>query len=93
MLKQSITPEDVVVLLNEAILSDSKAVGMLIAARVPCNDRLADHSTIQVGLIDGKYRVGLLGMLNGMFGIDEDGYGPITAVFNGAGELVEFKCR
>lgn len=83
-------PRDVVRLLNEAVKVDRQAVQDLIECRVPCNKGLADHPTIQVSAFDeqtgeptpGEYKVGLLGILNGLFGTDCEGWGFITANFN-----------
>jgi hypothetical protein len=63
----------------------------LIDARVTCNEALADHPTIQVGQQDGSYQVGLLGILNGLFGINDAGWGPITAHIDSTGGTLEFK--
>lgn len=67
-------------MLNDALQRDPVAISALVAARVPCNEVLADHDTIQVWFKDGEYRIGLLGVLNGLFGKHNDGYGRIAAV-------------
>lgn len=58
-------------MLNEAYALDPAAIHALCENRVPCNSKLANHPTIQVGLvpIDGRerYHVGLIGLLNGLF--------------------------
>ncbi len=57
-------------ILNEAFELDPAAVHALLCNRVPCNERLADHPTIQVSenpvLSDGSCHVGMLGILNGV---------------------------
>ncbi len=50
-IKESVTIEDVINLLNEAVAIDPDAMGDLIAQRVRCGFELADHPTIQVGLV------------------------------------------
>lgn len=80
-------------LMNEALKLDPEAVTALIGSRVPCNEALADHPTIQTGMLECRRLVGMLGFLNGLCGvwgpegIDGEGYlsgyGPITC-----GELV-----
>jgi len=69
---------------------DPVAIGALIAARVPCNDALSDHSTVQTG--DGE--VGLLGILNGYAGTLDSGrykgWGPIAAVIELDGRCTGF---
>lgn len=87
MIKESITVDDVVTLLNEALGLDREAIDTLVGTRVLCNSALASHPTIQVmgsQMTGGPqpYRVGLLGVLNGLFGIDDKGFGPIAAVFD-----------
>ncbi len=75
--------ERVVELLNGMLEMDRPAVGALIANRVPCNRELADHPTVQVGRQHGGFHVGLLGIVNGICGIDDaTGWGAITAVFD-----------
>jgi hypothetical protein len=81
----------IIELMNDALARDPIAVTELIANRVPCNDDLATHPTIQVNPADDT--VGMLGFLNGLCGIwgeegtDGKGHlknmGPITV-----GELV-----
>jgi len=75
--------------LNHLVAVDRQAVSGLMEARVPCNEALANHESVQVALApgtkieDGQFRVGLLGFLNGFFGTFPDGpkegWGPITA--------------
>ena len=56
--------------LNAILECDTDALSRLIETRVPCNGRLADHPTVQVRDVGDGYRVGLLGILNGLFGDD-----------------------
>ena len=77
MLKESITIKEVIDFLNDALHTDSKAVTELFFDRKKCNAGMANHKTIQCGMIRGESYVGVLGLLNGMFGIDENGYGTI----------------
>lgn len=55
--------------LNSAFQADPAAVHCLCANRVPCNQTLADHPTVQVGAIpvwSDAHQVGALGLLNGV---------------------------
>lgn len=81
MIKQSVTVDEVIAYLNELIDIDRVAIAALIANRVPCNEELAKHPTVQVYAQHGGYLVGMLGILNGLFGICDDGRGPIAFVF------------
>lgn len=82
MLKDSVTINDVIDLLNGAFAMDSYAMHSLVMARVVCNETLADHPTIQVGKFGEDYKVGLIGVLNGVFGMAEDGFGAIAGDFD-----------
>jgi hypothetical protein len=82
MLKNHITIDETVIFLNELIEIDKSAIAALIANRVPCNKKLADHPTVQVSAQNDGFHVGLLGILNGLFGTLENGHGPITFVFS-----------
>jgi len=88
----SVTFQEVIELLNAAIKLDPVAAHGLVEQRIPCNDALGDHPTIQVTGIDGKLSVGFLGALNGLFGADENGWGPIAGVFDDDdGHLIRFE--
>ena len=64
----------------------------LVNFRVKCNEPLAEHETIQVWSVSEECYVGLMGILNGLFGIDENGWGFIAAVFDDdSGKLTGFK--
>ena len=75
--------------LNELLALDEEAILAFCENRVPCNDQLADHPTIQVspnedtGISSKKYSVGILGIINGFVGVRySDGYGYLCAVYN-----------
>ena len=99
MIRETITFDEVLAFLNEITAVDHAAMQALIAARVPCNDALAEHPTVQVGADspDGKNpRVGLLGLLNGLLGAygpeggSREGWGALAAVYDGD-TLVRFE--
>ena len=71
----------VVAFLNELVEIDRPAIAALVANRVPCNEQLANHPSVQVSAQHGGFHVGLLGLLNGLCGVRTDGYGLITAHF------------
>lgn len=93
MIKKSITPQDACDLLNEFLKLDRDCVHGLIAHRQECKEAIANHPTIQVQqLKDDKFpKVGIVGILNGMFGIDEDGMGAIFYDEGDNGEILCFK--
>ena len=82
--------EHAVLVLNQVNELDPTVLPELIDYRVSCNKALADHPTVRVGKWSEKkpfglvgedkgYEVGLLGILNGLFGVKENGYGYIAA--------------
>ena len=77
----SMSVDDAIAYLNELIELDRPAIAALIANRVPCNQVLADHPTAQCGARHGGFTIGMLGVLNGLFGVDDDKRGYITFVF------------
>lgn len=70
-------PQVVVDFLNDAILADADAVSALVAYRVPCNEWMAEHPSIQVG---EDRTVGLMGLLNGLCGTDGQGRGFVAVI-------------
>jgi len=68
--------------LNDALEIDHSAVATLCGMRVPCNQELADHPTIQVRAEqDGSFTLGLIGLLNGLVGANEKQHGYLAATF------------
>lgn len=68
--------------LNELHRLDPVAIHQLMETRVPCNQALSDHGTTQVSGTVGSPTVGTLGILNGLVGVRDDGWGYITAVYD-----------
>ena len=91
----TITPEDAIAVLNRIHAADPTVLPRLIRYRVPCNETVAGDPTVHVGLDQTDktmMTVGLLGILNGIFGADEaTGYGPILAYYDGVGDLDRFE--
>lgn len=81
-----------VAVLNEALVADPAAVYALLCNRVPCNETLAAHPTIQVGRVPGMdhalYHVGMLGVLNGV--IEAATGQRIAAKYDPLGSLLGF---
>jgi len=79
MIRETISIEDAIAVLNRLNETDPKAAMSLIEARVPCSEALAGDPEIQVGFdAKGEFRVGFLGIINGLFGsTEEEGYGAI----------------
>jgi hypothetical protein len=92
VLKQSITPSDVCDLLNEMLKLDYDCVHGLVSYRQQCNESVAAHPSIQVHQYkDDKFpKVGIVGVLNGMFGIRDDRMGVICFEIDN-GKILGFK--
>lgn len=79
--------------LNEALALDRDAIRALLDHRVSCNNALGDHPTIQVGQgHGGALQVGLLGIVNGICGVDSKQRGYVAAVYESEdpGSLTHF---
>jgi hypothetical protein len=84
------TVDDTIAFLNSLLEIDRDAVSTLFSVYVPCTKAkatphidhypLADHPTVQVNCEGGKCEVGMLGILNGLFGVDERNWGFIGKV-------------
>ena len=90
-IKSSISSEYVVKFLNELLGLDAVAINALFSLRMSCNRELRNYPTVQVGLLGPTHAVvGMLGILNGMFGADINQWGHITAVYE-FGRIQRFK--
>ena len=88
--RESLTLNQAIEMLNEMVKADPDATLALINTRVACSKELAEHHSIQVdGSVDPA-RVGFLGVLNGLFGINEQGWGAIAAVID-EHKLIKFR--
>jgi len=84
--------DKVIETLNKLVEIDHDAIKNLIEKRVPCNDALKNHETVQVicDSFGGNPEVGFLGLLNGLIGIHENGWGYISAEMEVGGRLLSF---
>lgn len=99
--RETLSLDGTIRFLNGLVRLDRKAMDRLLAARVPCNTKFAKHPTVQVGCKRRgeriwECRVGLLGVLNGLFGIygpnsKRPWFGPIMAVMSDKGRLLRFQ--
>ncbi|APU88927.1 hypothetical protein Rctr197k_121 [Virus Rctr197k] len=92
MIHEQRTLDETIAFLNEVLALDPAAVTRLVETRVSCTEALADHPSVQVqDHKTGTPSVGLLGLLNGLFGADEENWGAIAALFEDDGRLVRFE--
>ena len=83
MKSEPVTVQAAIDLLNEASQLDPLAMRSLVEYHVPCDYTLADHPTVQVDCTEnGDPIVGMLGIINGLFGVDENAQGKITGVWD-----------
>ena len=89
--KEKVSIEETVNFLNELLKIDPIAITALFSMRIGCNEALADHKTVQVLVSSGTYfQVGMVGILNGLFGIDESGWGHISIDYDD-GKITGFR--
>lgn len=90
-----VSVQGVVDLLNQALRMDEQGISALIEERITINKDLANHPTIQcVDSGRGRFEVGMLGFLNGLFGIDEKAKGAIEAkIEEKTGRVLGFRVR
>ncbi|MFQ5786660.1 MAG: hypothetical protein ACE5H1_01635 [Thermodesulfobacteriota bacterium] len=91
----SITPKDAVRVLNLALRNDPVAINRLfVNSSVRCNKELANQEAIQVyqeeDPEDPIYSIKILGIINGIFGIRNDGFGEILMYIKPGGEIEKF---
>lgn len=89
-MKESITPDDVCDLLNELLSVDYDSIYELVTRHVECNQALVDHETVQVRGYAGPPSVGMMGIINGMFGVNQNGHGPICYEIEN-GKILKFR--
>lgn len=82
--------ERAIEVLNRVHAADPSVLPALIAHRVPCNESVADDPTVQVGVVDDGFEVGLLGIVNGLFGTDDRTIGWLAAFYDDARNLTHF---
>ena len=82
MNRDSITIEETVEFLNSMFKTDPTATHLLFSCRVTCNEDLADHPSIQVRCEGDNCSVGVIGLLNGLFGTNKEGWGFIASVYD-----------
>ena len=91
MIKETITLDETIEKLNHFLELDKEAMNQLINIRVECNNQLGTHPDIQViDFGNDKLRIGLLGILNGLFGSREDLWGEIGIHVNDEDKLDKF---
>lgn len=75
MINNNISVQNIVDFLNELLEIDNDMIQNICLNRIECNEKLANHLTVQVDLNKEtkKYSVGLIGILNGLVGSFDEG--------------------
>jgi hypothetical protein len=88
-----VTVDDALAVLQQIFEMDPEAIAKMLAVRVPCNERLAGHSTVQVSEdAPGQFTVGVMGLLNGIFGVRTNMAGYLAYILEQDGRVSGF-CR
>jgi len=67
------------------------AVAALVDVKVDVTQSVADHPTIQIDARrPGFPKLGIIGLLNGLCGVRNDGWGYIAGEFDDHGRLIRF---
>lgn len=82
MKNRTVTVEKAIEILNEALETDPLAIRALFDTQVLCSQELGRHPTIQVGFDGENCHVTILGIINGLFGIDKRKWGTIAAHYD-----------
>ena len=78
-------------ILNDALARDPMALTQLVNARVSCNEKLTKHKSVQTGMYSGDYKVGVLGLINGILGYKLGGIGAEGDADPRTGRLVRVR--
>lgn len=78
-------------ILNDALTRDPLALTQLVNARVSCNEKLTKHKMVQTGMYSGEYKIGVLGLINGILGYKLGGIGAEGDVDPRTGRLVRVR--
>lgn len=90
MLKETVSIDEVIALLNIALEKDPNAISSLVTTYVLCNSDLAYSTEVQCGIHDEGFTVGCLGLINSFFGVqDQSNAGAIGARLH-RGKVTEF---
>ena len=81
---ETVAVKDIVAALNEIYNLDPDFIQKLSFTHFPCNTAIRDHESVQAKCYDDcsmeDPKVGFIGALNGLLGIDKNGAGPISAI-------------
>jgi hypothetical protein len=94
--RESITIDEAIAILNKALKIDRRAIsGLVLDHRVRCNSELFEDETIPVSRssFNGCFIVGLLDILNGLFGGIRINFDPGTGLIKSFSRMDSEKNR
>ena len=91
MSDNKISAQDAVDYLNSVIECDPLAFRAFMCVRIPCNKKLAEHPTAIVDVWSEGFQIGLMGLINGMFSLSEEGTGKIWYTMDDDGNFLTEK--
>jgi len=77
--------------LNEALKRDPDAMTKLVNARIDCSKDMAGHPSLQVGVYNDSFKIGMLGVLNGTLGYAKGGIGAVGDVDPSTGRFIRIR--
>jgi hypothetical protein len=91
VIKESITLHEVADFLNSLLEIDPSTINSMFSMRMFCSKDLANHPAVQVANPKNWIPyVGFIGILNGLFGANENGWGRIAAQYSDNNKIEKF---
>jgi hypothetical protein len=92
-MKKPVTVTEAVATLNELVALDRDVMDKLVKARFITTTEFSNHPTVQCGRRgpNSELTIGLLGVLNAIFGIDSFDWGYVAVDLDDDGNLLKFK--
>lgn len=78
-------------ILNEALDLDPEAMTRIINLRVPCDRNLGKHPSIRIHRLGDEHRIGILGLINGIFDDWPSGAIGAEGQLDDAGHFIRIK--
>jgi hypothetical protein len=82
-------PETAVRVLNDLLDTDPGAMQRLFDMETSCSLRMVDHGGIETGYEPDGFKIGVMSVVNALFGLTDEGEGCIVAEYKD-GRLVGF---
>lgn len=93
MIRNTISIAETVEYLNSLLAADPLAMRAMLRTLTICNNTLAEHPSAQVWDCGDTAAIGLMGVINGLFGIDDNGWGAIAYCIDDESQVTAFVRR